>query len=176
MMHMTIIHWFVVAAFFMVFLILTILSYKEKNSKTRASMIFSAFLVVIVGAGFSLFALDKYTKKGKIVSVKQQRDYRSENVKIKGKIKNVGKFKIGYCKVEVTMSNTIERTQKKSYFKSSKSLDGLFSSKKIKGNIVKETFTAVIDLKKGSSQSFKYMISYPSYFKNPKYQYKLFCH
>jgi hypothetical protein len=173
---MTIIHWFVVAAFFMVFLILTILSLSEKNRKSRTSMIFSAFLIVSVGLGFSLFALDKYTKKGKIVSIKQQRDYRTESVNISGKIENIGKFKIGYCKIEVTMSNTIERGKTKNYFKSSKSLDGLFGSKNIKGNIAKETFTAVTDLKKGSSQTFTYSIDFPSHFKKPKYKYKLFCH
>jgi hypothetical protein len=174
---MTLLHWIVVAVFIVIFAILTILSFKEKNVKTRLSMIFSSFLLIAVGIGFSLFALDKYTKKGKLVSISQQRDYRTESVKIKGKIKNIGKFKIGYCKIEVTISNTVQKHKRhNNYFKSSKSLDGLLGSKKIKGNIIIQDFVAVSNLVKNNTQNFTYSIKYPPHFKKPKYKYKLYCH
>lgn len=178
MIHMTMLHWIVVVAFFMVFLILTILSLKEKVAKTRTSMIFSSFLLVSVGIGFSLFALDKYTKKGKLIAVSQQRDYRTKNIIIKGKVKNIGNFKIGYCNVEVRMLNDLSSKKGRliSYFKPSKSLDGLFGSKEIKGNIVLQEFKVIKNLGKNNTQSFKVSMKYPSYFKNPTYKYKLYCH
>jgi len=178
MLYMTSLHWIVVAIFVLLFFMLVILSSKEKNTKTLISMIFSSFLLVTFGMAFSLFALDKYTKKGKLVYSSQKRDHRKEIVVVKGKIKNIGNFKIGYCNIEVRMSNDITNRSggKKSYFTPSKSLGNMFGSKDIKSNIVKEEFLAVENLEPGKSKNFKVSMKYPPHFVNPRYRIKVFCH
>lgn len=178
MIYMTAVHWIIVAIFLLIFILLSIFSAREHNPKTMAGMIFSSFLLVAFGLGFSLFALDKYTKKGKLVSVTQNRDMGKEVVRIRGKIKNIGKFNIGYCTLEVRMSNDTSSygNRKKSYFTPSKSLGGLFGEKDIKSNLVTDDFTAVEDLEPGKSKSFVVTMDYPPHFVNPKYKYQIFCH
>nr|MCH9814661.1 DUF2393 domain-containing protein [Campylobacterota bacterium] len=178
MLYMTFLHWTLVAVFTLVFILLVILSSREQNKKTLLSMIFSSFLLVSVGIGFSLFALDKYTKKAKLISSSQKRDYRKESVIVKGKIKNVGKFKIGYCNAEIRISNDTSGygNRKKAYFTPSKSLGSLFGSKDVKSNIITEEYRAIEDLDPKKTKSFKISMPYPSHFVNPKYKVKIFCH
>ena len=177
MMFMTSLHWIVVAVFVLLFLILMLLSVGEKNKKTLISMIFSSFLLVSIGILFSLYALDKYTKKGELVSSKQARDLRHESVIVRGKIKNVGNFKIGYCKIEIRISNQMKHSRgTKSYFTPNKSLGNIFGSKDIKSNTIIEEFLAVEDLKPKKSKTFTASVPFPPHFENPKYRLKLFCH
>ncbi len=174
MLYMTPFHWIIVAIFSVLFFMLVILSSSEKNPKTLISMIFSSFLLVVVGVSFSLFALDKYTKEAKLLSSSKTRNYSNESVIIRGKIKNIGKFKIGYCNVEVRMINPRKRGGKISYFTPSKSLS--FGSKDVKGNVVEEEFLAIKNLEPKKSKSFKIVMDFPSHFANPDYKLKLFCH
>ncbi len=177
MLIMTSLHWIVVAIFVLLFVILVLLSLKEDDKKNLFSMIFSSFLLVAVGIVFSLYALDKYTKKAKLISVEHKRDFNSESVKIRGKIKNIGNFKIGYCNLEVKISNEIKRGGKrKSYFTPNRSLSGIFDSKKVEGNIFKEEYLIVKDLESKKSKNFTIKVPFPPRFDNPKYRYKLYCH
>jgi hypothetical protein len=171
---MTPLHWIVVAIFAVLFFMLVILSSNEKNTKTLISMIFSSFLLVVVGSAFSLFALDKYTKEAKLLSSSQTRDYSNESVIIRGKIKNIGKFKIGYCNVEVRMINPRKRGGKISYFTPSKTLS--FGSKSAKGNVIEEEFLAIKNIEPKKSKNFKIIMDFPPHFANPEYKLKLFCH
>jgi hypothetical protein len=175
---MTTLHWIMLAIFVLLFFILVLLSAKEKDLKTLMSMIFSSLLLTVAGAVFSLYALDKYTKKGKLVSSSQKRDLSRESVIVKGKIKNIGNFKIGYCNVEVKISNDItsRRGRTKSYFTPSTSFGDMFGSKDIKGNILKEEYLAVENLNPKKSKTFTISVPFPPHFENPKYRYKLYCH
>lgn len=178
MLFMTTLHWLVLSVFVLLFFMLVLLSAKEKNVKTLLSMIFSSFLLVVTGTIFSLYALDKYTKKGKLISSTQIRDLRKESVIIRGKIRNEGNFQIGYCKVELRISNDItsRRGKTKSYFTPSTSLGSIFGSKKVKSNIVKEEFVAVENLAPRKSKTFVASVPFPPHFVNPKYRVKIFCH
>jgi hypothetical protein len=175
---MTVLHWAVLAVFVLIFIILIVLSMSEKNRKNFLSMAFSSFLLVVVGSVFSLFALDKYTKKGKLLSHTENRSFSTEKVAIRGKIKNNGSFKIGQCKLEVTMSNKIspQNKGKVSYFTPSSSITDMFSSSKNRPNIIKEEFVAVKNLEPGKIKSFNISLPYPTYFDKARYRYRLFCH
>ena len=178
MYFMTQLHWIVVAVFILLFFILVLLSAKEKNVKTLLSMIFSSFLLTAAGAIFSLYALDKYTKKGKLVSSSQKRDLSRESVIVRGKIKNEGNFKIGYCNVEVRISNDItsRKGRTTSYFTPSTSFGSMFGSKDIKSNIFKEEYLVVENLNPKKSKTFTISVPFPPHFVNPRYKYRLFCH
>ncbi|HIP60602.1 MAG TPA: DUF2393 domain-containing protein [Campylobacterales bacterium] len=178
MYFMTTLHWIVVAVFVLLFLILVLLSAKEKNVKTLLSMIFSSFLLTAAGAIFSLYALDKYTKKGKLISSSQKRDLSRESVIVRGEIRNEGNFKIGYCNVEVRISNdtTSRRGRTKSYFSPSTSFGSMFGAKDVKSNIFKEEYLVVENLDPKKSKTFTVSVPFPPHFANPRYRYKLFCH
>jgi hypothetical protein len=175
---MTTLHWIVLAVFILLFFILVLLSAKEKSVKTLLSMIFSSLLLTTAGAVFSLYALDKYTKKGKLVSSSQKRDLSRESVIVRGKIRNEGKFKIGYCNVEVRISNDINsrRGKTKSYFTPSTSFSSMFGSKDVKSNTFKEEFLAVENLDPKKSKTFTLSVPFPPHFINPRYKLTLFCH
>ncbi len=175
--NMTIVHWIVVAIFVLIFLILLLLSLKEKNSKTFFSMVFSSFLVVSVGAIFSIFILDKYTKKAELLYYNHKIDFRTESVKVDGKIKNNGKFRIGYCNAIVRISNHPPRgSGTKSFFKSNNSITDIFSSKPKKKNLIEEELLAITDLPPKQSKRFYVKLDYPTYFENPKFNVKINCH
>ncbi len=176
--YMTIVHWIVLAIFVLIFLILLLLSMKEKNSKTFFSMVFSSFLVVSVGIIFSIFILDKYIKKAELVFHQEKIDFRTESVKVNGKIKNIGKFKIGYCNAIVRISNRPPKgsSHSNSFFKASNSITDIFSSKPQKKNLIEEELLAVIDLEPKKSKRFHIRLDYPTYFVNPKFSVKIHCH
>ena len=177
-MYMTLIHWIAVVVFILLFLLLTLLSLKEKNQKTRLGMIFSSFLVTLLGCVIALFVIEKYTKKGKLLSYTQKRNLSNETIMFQGRIQNVGNFKIGYCTIEVKLSNNAMKMgrPKESFFKPSSGLGLLFSSKETKAPIVKETFTAVKNLDAKKVKNFRIYMKYPPYMKAPGLKLTLNCH
>lgn len=177
MMHMTIIHWIVVLVFILIFILLAVLVLSDKNSKSRVSILIATFVVVIIGAVVSLLILDKYLKKAKIMSYKTTRNYNSESVSITGVIKNIGKFKIAYCSLDIKIINKVKHNNKKRlYYKTSNSMDSLFKSGKYKKNFLEESFTVVEDLFPKRTKTFSKSIKIPSHFQNVKYFLHLKCH
>ncbi len=179
MIYMTILHWISVVFFVLVFILLAILASRESDKNSKRVMIISAFIMSIMGATITLFALEKYTKKAKLLSYTQKRMLSTESVIFKGKIKNIGDFKIGECKIEVKFTNnvmTIGRP-KSSFFKPSNGFS-LFSSdkKSDKPNTIKEEFVVVKNLNPHKIKNFKIDMKYPPYMKAPLIKLKLSCH
>ena len=107
MPYMTILHWIGVVFFILIFFILTLLSLKEKKPKIRNSMIFSAFILSLFGGVISIFVLDKYTKKAKILSYSQKRILSTEKIQFSGRVQNIGNFKIKECAITVKLTNNV---------------------------------------------------------------------
>jgi len=103
MTYMTILHWLSLLFFFILFILLVFLSRNEKRRNIFWSMVFASFLVTFGGAILTIFVLDKYTKKGKLKSITSHRILRTEEIVFRGKVTNVGKFKIGQCKLSIKM-------------------------------------------------------------------------
>ncbi|HIO91108.1 MAG TPA: DUF2393 domain-containing protein [Campylobacterales bacterium] len=177
MIHMTIIHWIVVLVFILIFALLAVLVLKDDDSKNRLSMLIATFVVIIIGAIVSLLILDKYLKKGKIVNYSTSRNYNSESVNITGTIKNMGKFHIAYCEINIKIINKVKHNNKKRlYYKTSNSLDSLFKSGKYTKNFIDDSFTAVEDLAPKRTKTFSKTMKIPSHFQNTKYFLHLKCH
>ncbi len=175
MMYMTVIHWIVAAVFLLIFLVLTLLAAREKNVKTMLSMIFASFLLTVTATVISLIVLDKYTKKAKIVTYKTQRDFVHESVIVRGVIQNVGSYMIGYCTLEVRVSNNPRGGRASSYFTPTKSLDFMGSvGNRVSSVTVEEDIAE--NLAPGEKKKFYTSVRFPSYFENPKYTLKLHCH
>jgi hypothetical protein len=180
--YFTILHWLDVAFFLLLFIFLVILSLKaaKDNVKLLLSMIFASFIVTAFGAVLGLVVLEKYTKKAKLLDVQQRRVLINETLVLKGKVKNIGKFKINYCKLDIKLVNNGwgGKFTKGTFFKpGGLKLFGSKEDKKKKPNVVKATRYIITDgLKPGEIKNFSAVIPYPPYFKNTFLRYKLYCH
>ncbi len=175
MMYFSALHWIIIGVFTLLFLLLSLLAMKETKQKTVISMIFASFLVTVFATIVSLYVLDKYTKKVKILTYSVRNDYAHESVIISGKVQNIGRYEVGYCTLELRISNDIKgRYAKTSYFSPTKSVD-MFGSKQ-KKNIVKIEKEIVYNLPPKQTKKFILIARIPSHFEGAKYKLKLFCH
>ena len=179
--YFTILHWLDIAFFLLLFIFLTILSIKAagNNIKILLSMIFASFLVTAFGGVLGLVILEKYTKQAVLLNVEQRRVLINETMVLKGQVKNIGKFKINYCKLDIKLVNNGwgGGFTKGAFFKSGGF--NLFGSKskEERPNTVKATRYIITDgLNPGEFKNFSAVIPYPPYFKNTYLNYKLYCH
>ncbi|WP_457593383.1 DUF2393 family protein [Hydrogenimonas sp.] len=180
MMYMTILHWLVLLFFIALFILLVIVSKRESRPNVFWSMVFASFLVTSTAALFSMFVLDKYTKKAKLVEIKNYRLLKTEEIVFKGKIANVGKFKIGQCKLTIKMINNPLEAGKLSgsqVFKPSGfDFFSVKGSKNERPNTVEREFVAVKNLEPNEVRPFTIHMKYPPYFRKTRLIYKLYCH
>jgi hypothetical protein len=180
--YFTILHWLDVGFFLVLFLFLVFLSAKAAGDSVKLllSMVFAAFLVTAFGAVLGFIILEKYTKKAELLDVKERRVLINETLVIKGRVKNIGKFKINYCKLDIRMVNNGRGAKLKgsTFFKSGGlSIFGSKKNEKKKPNVIKATKLIIKDgLAPGEIKMFSAVIPYPPYFKNVYLRYKLYCH
>jgi hypothetical protein len=180
--YFTILHWFTLLFFLILFIFLFILSVKAANNNVKllVSMIFSSFLVTSFGAVVGIVVLEKYTKKAVLLNIKLRRVFLNETLMVKGRVKNIGKFKINYCKLDIKLVNNgwSRGIQKGTFFKpGGLSLFGSKDEKEKKPNVVKATKIIIKDgLYPGEIKHFSTIIPYPPYFSNTYINYKLYCH
>ncbi len=175
MMHLTVIHWVIIAIFLFLFVVLSLLALREKSTKSMLSMVFASFILSIFAIVISLVVLDKYIKKAKIISFNTQRDFAHESVIVRGVIQNVGKYDIGYCNLEIRISNgALGARTPSSYFTPTKGLDFMGSGGR--KNTLTEEVEVSQSLRPGEKKNFFVTIRFPSYFEKPKYKLKLNCH
>jgi hypothetical protein len=180
--YFTILHWLDIVFFLVLFIFLVIISIKAAGNSTKLllSMIFASFLVTAFGAVLGLVILEKYTKKAELINVKQRRVLINETLVLKGRVKNIGKFKINYCKLEIKLVNNGwgGGFTKGSFFKSGGlNIFGSKEKQQARPNTVKATRVIINDgLLPGETKDFSAIIPYPPYFKNTYLNYKLYCH
>lgn len=176
MIYFSPLHWIIVLIFVCLFIVLSLLAMKEKKQQTVISMIIASFIVTVFAAVISLYVVDKYTKKVKIVTYKIVEDKKHESVIVRGSVKNVGRYEVGYCTLQLRMSNDIKgRYAKTSYFTPTTSLD-FFGSKQSKKNIIKVEKDIVHDLSPSERKKFVFIARIPSHFQGTKFRLQLFCH
>lgn len=105
MAYFTILHWITLLVLLVLFILFSVIALKQTNKKILISMLFSNFIVIVMIAILSMFVLDKYTKKARLESVTQKRILTTETFTLSGKIRNIGNFDIGKCKLEVKLVN-----------------------------------------------------------------------
>lgn len=179
-MYFTILHWITIAIFIVLFILLVFLSLKEKKKNVLLSMIFASFLVTSTMALFSMFVLDKYTKEAQLYNVSHKRILRNESMHVTGKVKNVGKFKIGICTLEVKLVNEAIHSgnvKGNSIFTPTSSFSQLFGdSDGVKSSTILHEFTIAEDLEPREMRHFTVSFKYPPHFSKPVLRNKLFCH
>ncbi len=182
MAYFTILHWITIIFLLILFVLFSIIALKQTNKKILVSMLFSNFLVITLIAILSMFVLDKYTKIAKLENVTQKRILMNETLSLTGRIRNVGKFDIGKCKLEVKLvSNAMSggNVQGSQIFSpSGLSFFNIFGSNERdnRPTTVISEFVIAKNFKKGELRNFSVSIRYPPYFKKPFMNYKLYCH
>lgn len=179
-MYFTILHWIVFLILLVLFILFCVVALKQTNKKILLSMLFSNFLVITMLGIFSIFVLDKYTKKARLENVTQKRILITESYTITGKIRNIGSFKIGKCKLEVKLVNNAISSGDvtgSNVFSPRSGLDFLFGKDKDarESTIIRE-FTVAKNFDAGELRNFSVSMKYPPYFKKTYMNYKLYCH
>ncbi|WP_353661810.1 DUF2393 family protein [Hydrogenimonas sp. SS33] len=180
MTYFTVLHWLALLFFLALFILLVILSRKETRPNVFWSMVFASFLVTSTAAVFSMFVLDKYTKKARIVSIENHRILRTEEIVFKGRIENIGRFTIGKCKLTVKMINNPIESGKLSgkalYNPSGMEFFKTKEKKKERPNTITREFVVAKKLKPGEIRPFTIRMHYPPYFSKTRLIYHLYCH
>ena len=179
MTYFTILHWITLSIFLLLFVLLVIIAKKETKPKIFWSMVFSSFLVIGMLSVFSMFVLDKYTKKAKLIHITHKRVLLNESIMFFGVIKNIGRFKIGRCKLEVKIVNNAlnpNNLKGDSFYKPRSGLGDLFTNKKERPSAIIKDFTIAKNLKPGEYKNFSITMPYPPYFQKADIRYKLYCH
>ncbi len=179
MTYFTILHWITLIIFLLLFILLVIIAKKETNPKIFWSMVFSSFLVIGMLSIFSMFVLDKYTKKGKLINITHKRVLLNETIMFFGRVQNVGRFKIGHCKLEVKIVNNalnLNNISGKTFYAPRSGIGSLFTNKKDRPSTIIKDFTIAKNLKPGDVISFSATMPYPPYFQKANIRYKLYCH
>jgi hypothetical protein len=180
MPYFTILHWLDIAFFLILFIFLTILSAKaaKNNIKLMLSMVFASFIVTVFLAILGILILEKYTKKARLLDVEQRRVLINETLVLKGRVQNIGNFKINYCKLDIKLVNNAwgNHFKKGTFFKSA-GLKLFGSKSKGRPNVLKVSKYIITDgLLPGQIKNFSVIIPYPPYFQNTYLSYKLYCH
>ncbi len=171
--YFTIWHWATVAGLAIVFLLLVILSLREKNQKNIISMIFASFLVIMTTGVFAMLALDKYTKEATLYGVKNTRILRNETIVFTGYVKNKGNYKIGKITLKVKLVNRGHVTgnvQGGKLYKPSGFFDFIGSfgsdSRAVKVQKVEEEFVVARNIEPDKASFFRVELPYPPHFKH----------
>jgi len=171
--YFTIWHWAAIVAFSIAFLLLVLVSLREKNQKNILSMIFASFLVIITAGAFTLMAIDKYTKKATLFGVKNTRILRNETIVFTGFVKNKGNYTIGEIVLTVKLVNRGHVTgnvKGGSFYKPSGMFDFLSSfgedTQTYKPQKIEKDFIVATNIEPDKALFFRVEMPFPGYFKH----------
>lgn len=181
MSYFTILHWIVLLILLVVFILFCVIALKQTDKKILFSMLFSNFIVIAMIAVLSMFVLDKYTKKAKLENITQKRILMTETFTLSGKIRNIGNFDIGKCKLKVKLvSNAMTggNVQGSQVFNPSglEFFNFFGSDRDERPTTVVNEFIIAENFRSGELRNFTVAMPFPPYFKKPFMNYKLSCH
>ncbi len=175
-------HYIVLGVILLIFIGGIAVAFKDENSKIRSQIIFSTLLITAVMAGFSLFVVDKYTKKAKLYKMENKRNLSTEQIMYSGVVKNEGDYEIGEVVFEIKLVNkghSSGNVKAGSFYKPS-GFFGFFSGETIDGNSkpqqITHQFVVAKNLKPGESREFRVYFDYPPYFRGVTHFAKIYAH
>ena len=176
-------HYIVLFIISLIFIGGVIVAFKQDNPKLRLQIIFSSFLIFVLMAGFSIVAVDKYTKKVELYKLDNKRILSIEKIIYSGIVKNEGNHEVGEVVFEVKLVNKGHVTgnvKAGSFFSPSGFMEffgGGFGFDRLnKPQQVTEKFVVARNLKPGEAKSFKVYFDYPPYFRSVSHFTKIYAH
>lgn len=166
-------HFAVFAFIGILFIIGVAATLRQPDKKLQVSLLISISLVAALMLGFSVIAVDKYTKVVNVYQVENKRLLSIEKIIYTGIVKNEGNYEIGKVTFEVKLVNKGHVTgnvKAGSFFKASGFFD-FFSGESDRSasyrpqTIVKE-FVVAQNLKPGEAKAFRVYFDYPPYFRS----------
>ena len=178
--YFSIVHWLLIGFFIIFFIALSLLSAQAKSTSVVLGGIFASFLVTTFMGILGIVILEKYTKKGEFIKLQERRILFNETFMVNGYIKNVGRFPVNYCKVDIKIINNNRKQFSKGTFFKSGGFDifGGKDKKIAKPNTMEKVqyFTYKPALKPGYMQPFSIIMKYPGYFSGAMVIKKIYCH
>ncbi len=175
-------HFIILGIIALILLVGVVSALRQTNKKLIVPMLISTVLVTALMAGFSIVAVDKYTKKVKLYKLKNKRLLSTEQIIYTGVVKNEGKFPIGKVKFEIKLVNKGHATgnvKGGNFYKASGFMDffsgGMGMSKHKPQSITKE-FIVAKNLKPGAAKAFRVYFRYPPYFRSTAQFAKVYAH
>jgi len=174
-------HFIVFGIIAILFVLGAIASLKQENLKMKLSMLFSISLVTLFLAIFSVFVVDKYTKKVSLYKMENKRLLSIEKIVYTGVVKNEGSHTIGKVTFEIKLVNQGHSTgnvKGGNFFKSSGFFDfftGGYNLNTRPQTITKE-FVVAKNLKPGQAEPFRVHFDYPPYFRGTTQFAKVYGH
>lgn len=171
MIYLTILHYLVLMILAIMFILSVAYILKEKRAKVMFSLIISSFLVFGMLAGFSMMALDKYTKKVKITGLKNRRILNNESIVYKGYVTNTGDYTVAQVEYKikiVNMGHALGRLKGSTIFTPSSFLDFIGTSdakKSQRAQKIERSFIIAQNLEPGKTKSFMVTMPFPPYFR-----------
>ncbi|HIP55057.1 MAG TPA: DUF2393 domain-containing protein [Sulfurimonas autotrophica] len=165
-------HYIILSIIFIVTMFGIVAALKQKNKKLIYPMLFSVGLVALFMAVFSIFIVDKYTKKVELTKLYNKRLLSTEEIVYYGIVKNTGKFPIGKVTFEVKLVNKGYATgnvKGGSFYKPSGFMNFFtegFGMSSNKPQTVTQKFIVARNLKPGRSKEFRVYFHYPPYFRS----------
>jgi hypothetical protein len=161
----------VLGVIFLIFIGGVISSFKQSNKKLVIPMLISVSLISLLLAGFSIVAVDKYTKKPKLYKLKNKRLLSIEKIVYSGIVKNEGKYKIGKVTFEIKLVNKGHATgnvKGGNFYKPSDLFDFFSGGSNIlyKPQTITKKFVIARNLKAGEAKAFRVHFDWPPYFRN----------
>ena len=162
-------HFIVLGIIFIIFISGVIASLKQTNDKMKYSMLFSITLISTFLAVFSVFIVDKYTKKVSLSKMKNKRILSTEEIVYTGVVTNTGNYPIGKVTFDIKLVNHGHATgnvKGGNFYKASGFLD-FFSDgfhMRSKPQTVEKEFIVAKNLRPGESARFRVYFKYPPYF------------
>jgi len=162
-------HYIVLGVILLIFIGGVVASFQQKDAKMKYSMLFSVTLISTFLALFSVFVVDKYTKKVALSKMKNKRMLNIEKIVYTGTVTNVGNYPIGKVTFNIKLVNKGHATgnvKGGNFYKPS----GFFSffsggfNMRARPQTVEEEFIVARNLKPGESQRFRVYFDYPPYF------------
>ena len=181
---MTLLNYWHFVVFFIIallFILGAVLSLKQEGQKMKLSMLFSVSLITLFLAIFSIFIVDKYTKKVELYKLENKRLLSLEKIVYTGIVKNEGSHTIGKVTFEIKLVNQGHATgnvKGGNYFKASGFFDFFTEGYNISSrpqSITKE-FVVARNLRPGQAESFRVYFDYPPYFRNTSQFAKVYGH
>jgi hypothetical protein len=175
-------HFIILGIIFLLLVGGLISAFRQTNKKLVLPMIISTVLITTLMAGFSIVAVDKYTKKVKLYKLKNKRLLSTEQIIYTGIVKNEGNFPIGKVTFEIKLVNKGHMTgnvKGGNFYKPSGFLDfftsGMGMGKRKPQTITKE-FIVAKNLKPGTLRAFRVHFRYPPYFRSTSQFAKVYAH
>ena len=176
-------HYIVLSIISLIFIGGVVVAFKQNNKKLRLQIIFSSFLIFVLMVGFSVVAVDKYTKDVQLYKLENRRILSIEKIVYSGIVKNEGSHEVGEVVFEIKLVNKGHVTgnvKAGSFFSPSGFFDffgsGFGLDRLHKPQQIKQEFVVARNLKPGEAKEFKVYFDYPPYFRSVSHFTKIYAH